>query len=61
MAGSVAKLVNRRLSKKWLVLPNVRKGAGIAVPSAKTDWPRRVGLSRSAEFGKLSQRGEAAA
>lgn len=26
MAGSVAKLVNPRLSKTWLVLPNVRKG-----------------------------------
>jgi hypothetical protein len=26
MAGSVAKLVNPRLSKTWLVLPNIRKG-----------------------------------
>src|SRR4051812_8967455 len=41
------------------VRANGCKGAGRAVPSAKTDWPRRVGLSGSAEFGQLSQRVEA--
>jgi len=41
----------------WSLLLNDRKGAGRAAPGAKAEWPRRVGLSHSAEVSGPSQTG----
>jgi DNA-binding XRE family transcriptional regulator len=58
MAGSVAKLVNPRLSKTWLVLPNVRKGANCdiaALPPGlwRIGHGRPAGLSPSHQHRRL--------